>query len=89
VAGLDVTLLDEHVLGPLLGLGDGDPRLQLVPDVRDVGATTHACDHDGGVLFTLRAPGIEDLVTVAERHEVMSAKTTYVQPKPRTGVFLT
>jgi hypothetical protein len=25
---------------------------------------------------------------VAERHEVMSTKTTYVQPKPRTGIFL-
>ena len=40
------------------------------------------------MLFTLHAPSIEDLVSVAERHEVMSAKTTYVQPKPRTGIFL-
>jgi uncharacterized protein (DUF1015 family) len=88
VAGLDVTLLDEQVLRPLLGIGYGDPRLQFVPDLRDLGATTRECDADGGALFVLHAPGISDLVSVAERHEVMSTKTTYVQPKPRTGIFL-
>jgi uncharacterized protein (DUF1015 family) len=88
VAGLDVTMLDQLVLRPLLGIGCGDPRLQFVPDVRALGATTHECNADAGVLFTLHAPGIEDVVSVAERHEVMSPKTTYVQPKPRTGIFL-
>jgi hypothetical protein len=44
---------------------------------------------DGGVLLTLHSPGIEDLISVAERHEVMSARTTYVQPTLRTGIFLT
>jgi uncharacterized protein (DUF1015 family) len=88
VAGLDVTMLDEQVLRPLLGIDHGDPRLQFVPDLRDLGATTRECDADGGALFTLHAPGIADLVSVAERHEVMSTKTTYVQPKPRTGIFL-
>ena len=88
VAGLDVTMLDEQVLRPLLGISHGDPRLQFVPDLRDLGATTRQCDTDAGVLFTLHAPGIQDIISVAERHEVMSTKTTYVQPKPRTGIFL-
>jgi uncharacterized protein (DUF1015 family) len=89
VAGLDVTMLDEQVLRPLLGIDHGDPRLQFAPDLRDLGATTRECDADRGVLFMLHSPGIEDLISVAERHEVMSTKTTYVQPKPRTGIFLT
>jgi uncharacterized protein (DUF1015 family) len=88
VAGLDVTMLHEQVLGPLLGIDHRNPRLQFVPDVRGVGASTRDCDADAGVLFTLHAPGIEDLVSVAERREVMSTKTTYVQPKPHTGIFL-
>jgi uncharacterized protein (DUF1015 family) len=88
VAGLDVTMLHERVLGPLLGIDHRNPRLQFVPDVRGVGASTRECDADAGVLFTLHAPGIEDLVSVAERREVMSTKTTYVQPKPHTGIFL-
>ena len=88
MAGLDVTMLDEQVLRPLLGIDHGDPRLQFVPALRNLGATTRECNADAGVLFTLRAPRIEDVVSVAERHEVMSTKTTYVQPKPRTGIFL-
>jgi hypothetical protein len=62
VSGLDVTMLHEHVLGALLGTYHRNPRLQLVPDVRGVGASTRECDADAGVLFTLHAPGIEDLV---------------------------
>jgi uncharacterized protein (DUF1015 family) len=88
VAGLDVTVLNQQVLGPLLGIDHGNPRLQFVPDLRDLVATTRECDADAGVLFTLHAPSIEDLISVAERREVMSTKTTYVQPKPRTGIFL-
>ncbi len=88
VAGLDVTLLDTRVLRPLLGVGEGDPRLEFLPELRDLEPTTRACDEDGGVLLTLHAPHIEDLVEVAERREVMSAKSTYVKPKPRTGIFL-
>jgi uncharacterized protein (DUF1015 family) len=88
VAGLDVTRLDQLVLRPLLAIGPGDSRLEFLPDLRDLDAVTKECDADAGVLFALAAPRIEDVVSVAERHEVMSAKTTYVQPKPRTGIFL-
>ena len=88
VAGLDVTMLNEQVLHPLLGVNHGDPRLQYVPDLRDLSVTTRESDAEAGILFTLHAPSIEDLISVAERHEVMSTKTTYVHPKPRTGVFL-
>ncbi len=88
VAGLAVTLLEDRVLRTVLAIGDDDPRLSYVPDLRDLEPTICACDQDGGVLFTLHAPDIEDLISVAERHEVMSPKATYVKPKPRTGVFL-
>jgi uncharacterized protein (DUF1015 family) len=88
VAGLDVTLLEQQVLEPELGVHHGDPRLEYVPDLRDLPATVRQCDADGGVLFTLHAPRVEDVVAVAERGEAMSPKTTYVQPKPRTGIFL-
>ncbi len=88
VAGLDVTILDQQILRPRLGVVAGDPRLEFVPELRPLASTLRACDTDGGVLFTLQAPSIDDLVAVAERGEVMSAKSTYVQPKPRTGIFL-
>lgn len=88
VAGLDVTMLEDRVLQPILGIRDGDPRLEFLPELRDLEPTIRACDEDGGALFTLHAPRLDDLISVAERGEVMSAKTTYVKPKPRTGIFL-
>jgi uncharacterized protein (DUF1015 family) len=88
IAGLDVTVLDDQVLAPLLGIRGGHPRLEVLPELRDLDPAIRACDEDAGVLFTLHAPTLDDLVCVAERREVMSAKTTYVKPKPRTGVFL-
>ena len=88
VAGLDVTMLHEEVLLPLLGIDCNSPRLEFVPDLRDLGATMRECDAEQGIVFALHAPDIEELISVAERHEVMSPKTTYVQPKPRTGIFL-
>ena len=88
VAGLDVTMLDDAVLRPLLGMQGGDSRLEFLPELRNLERTIRACDEDGGVLFTLHAPRLDDLIAVAERGEAMSAKTTYVKPKPRTGVFL-
>ena len=88
VGRLDVTLLHERVLGPLLGIEEGDDRLEFHPELRELHPAVRACDDDGGVFFALAAPGVDDLVSVAERGEVMSAKTTYVRPKPRTGVFL-
>ena len=88
VSGLDVTMLDRQLLWPRLGIVAGDPRLEFVPELRPLASTLRECDVDGGVLFTLQAPSIDDLVAVADRGEVMSAKSTYVQPKPRTGIFL-
>ena len=89
VAGLDVTMLNQQVLRPLLCIGDGDPRLQYVPDLRDLSTVTRECDAQASILCTLHPPSIDDLISVADRHEVMSTKTTYVQPKPRTGILLT
>ncbi len=88
VGGLDVTMLDDRILRPLLGVQGGGPRLEFLPDTRDLRPATRACDDDGGVLFTLPRPDVDDVIAVAERREVMSAKTTYVKPKPRTGIFL-
>ena len=48
------------------------------------GAGTHP-DH---ALFVLAAPTHAELIDVAERGEVMPPKSTYIEPKPRAGIFL-
>lgn len=84
--GLDVAVLDEHVLRPLLG-GDTD-RLEIASALTPVAELRSACDGDGGALFALRAPAFDQLTEIADRGEVMPPKTTYFDPKPFAGIFL-
>ena len=89
VAGLDVAILDDHVLAPLLGRPlHASPRLEIASDLDGVAALTRACDADAGALFALRPPTLDQLTEVADRGEVMPPKTTYFDPKPYAGIFL-
>jgi uncharacterized protein (DUF1015 family) len=85
-AGLDVAILDEHVLRPLLA-GD-QRRLEIASALTSLTELVKACDEDGGALFALRPPTLEQLTEVADRSESMPPKTTYFDPKPFAGIFL-
>lgn len=89
VEGLDVTFLHREVLGPLFGIeGAGDPRLEVVTELAGAAELARRCDHDGGVLFLLGPPSIDQIMEVSDRGEVMPAKSTYFDPKPGAGIFL-
>jgi uncharacterized protein (DUF1015 family) len=87
-AGLDVTILDEQVLGPLLGPRPTSAQLEITSALTPLGDLAGACDRDGGALFAMRPPSLDQLFEVADRGEVMPPKTTYFDPKPYAGVFL-
>ncbi|RYU09910.1 DUF1015 family protein [Nocardioides iriomotensis] len=88
VAGLDVTLLQDRLLGPALGIdGPGDPRLEVHPDHVALDALVARCDADGGALFLLRPPALRALTEVADLGQVMPPKSTYFAPKPCAGIF--
>ncbi len=88
-AGLDVAILDDLVLAPLLGPNPhASPRLEIASAQGGVEELVHACDQDAGALFTLRPPSLDQLTEVADRGEVMPPKTTYFDPKPYAGIFL-
>ncbi len=86
-AGLDIAILNDQVLEPLLGL-DSTPRVEIASALTPLVELTKACDEDGGALFALRPPGLEQLTDIADRGEVMPPKTTYFDPKPYAGIFL-
>jgi uncharacterized protein (DUF1015 family) len=89
-AGLDASLLQEHLLGPVLDVsGQGHPRFEAVPDHLPLDHATARCDADGGALFVLAAPTLTALTRIADLGEVMPPKTTYFAPKPYAGIFLT
>jgi uncharacterized protein (DUF1015 family) len=89
VAGLDVTVLQAHVLDRLDGVVSGrKPLVDAIPATSPVEGMTARCDVDRGALFTLAAPAYDSIVEVADGGEVMPPKATYFEPKPCTGIFL-
>lgn len=79
--GLDAVLLERRVLGPS-GVGPTTPvRAPLADLIR-------RCAADGDVLFALAPPELATVTGIADRSEVMPAKTTSFQPKPVSGLVL-
>jgi uncharacterized protein (DUF1015 family) len=85
-SGLDVALIDDEILRPLLGVYSGHDKVGYVSDLADV--IEVAALHPEHALFLLAAPTHDELMDIAERGEVMPPKSTYIEPKPRAGVFL-
>jgi uncharacterized protein (DUF1015 family) len=89
VAALDIARLHANVLQPLLGIERvDDPRLEVTPATEPLERPMARCDVDGGVLFVPAAPSVAQLVEVADRGQVMAAKSTFFEPKPQAGIFL-
>lgn len=89
VAHLDVTVLQDRILGPVLGIVDPrtDPRLEFVPGTFGLGDVTRRAGPDGAV-FAVPPPDLRQLMAVADAGQVMPPKSTWFEPKLRSGVFL-
>ena len=87
---LDVARLQDGVLGPVFGIVDpgSDPMLDYVPDPAGLEALAGRCDEDGRVGFVTHPLSVPELMAVADAGELMPPKSSYFEPKPRSGVFL-
>ena len=89
VAALDVSMLQERVLGPVLGIGDPrlDPRISFVGGIR---GTTELERRAGteGIAFSMCATSIDQLLAVADAGLLMPPKSTWFEPKLRSGLFI-
>ena len=91
LAALDVAVLQDLVLTPLLGITDPrtDQRLTFVGGIRGVAELTRLVDdRPGSVAISLPPTAIEDLLAVADAGLVMPPKSTWFEPKLRSGLFL-
>jgi uncharacterized protein (DUF1015 family) len=90
VKALDVSILQDRILAPLLGIHDArsDERLGYVTG--DLGMRGLEQRHKDGwaVAFACHPTSIEELMQVADSGEVMPPKSTYFDPKMRSGIFL-
>ena len=90
VASLDVVILQERILAPLLGIADmrSDARLDYISGAQGLdGLARHAAD-GWAVCFACAATSIEQLMRVADAGALMPPKSTYFDPKARSGVFI-
>jgi uncharacterized protein (DUF1015 family) len=91
VAGLDVSLLHDRLLAPLLGITDPrqDPRISYVGGGRGLGELQRRVDARGdGAAWALFPCSFEELCAVADEGRLMPPKSTWFEPKPRSGLFI-
>ena len=90
VRGLDVAMLQDTVLGPLLGIEDPrrSSRIQFVGGIHGPSALSEAVRNGAAVAFHLYPTGLDQLFAVADAGEVMPPKSTWFEPKLREGVVV-
>lgn len=87
---LDVNILQERILRPLLGIDDprSDPRLDYRPGDFDAPSLARLREEGWRLVFATCPPSIEALMAVADAGETMPPKSTFFVPKLRSGIFV-
>ncbi len=87
---LDVSILQNNLLGPILGIKDPrtDKRIDFVGGIRGLEELMERADQDMKVAFVMCPTTIEDLISVADSGKIMPPKSTWFEPKLRSGLFI-
>ena len=90
VDGLDVSILQNHLLKPVLGIEDPktDKRIDFIGGIRGLKELERRVALDMKVAFSMYPTSIEELFAVADDHRLMPPKSTWFEPKLRSGLFL-
>lgn len=90
VKGLDVSLLQDYLLGPVLGIQDPktDKRIDFVGGIRGLKELERRVHTDMRAAFSMYPTSIEELADVADAGKLMPPKSTWFEPKLRSGLFL-
>ena len=88
---LDVTILSEQVLSPILNITDlrRDKRIDFVGGIRGLGELEKRVDSDEmAAAFALYPVSMQQLIDIADSGEIMPPKTTWFEPKLRSGLVV-
>jgi len=90
VESLDVSILQSNLLDPLLGIKDErtDARIDFVGGIRGTKELERRCGKDCVVAFTMHPTSIGELMKIADAGKVMPPKSTWFEPKLRSGVVV-
>ncbi|MBO6155330.1 MAG: DUF1015 domain-containing protein [Lachnospiraceae bacterium] len=90
VEGLDVSILQNVILNPILGITDPktDDRIDFVGGIRGLKELERRCDTDCKVAFAMYPTSIGELFAVADAGRLMPPKSTWFEPKLCSGLFI-
>lgn len=90
VEGLDVSILQNNLLKPILKIDDPrtDKRIDFVGGIRGLSELEKRVSEDMTVAFSMYATSIEELLNVADAGLLMPPKSTWFEPKLRSGLFI-
>lgn len=90
VDSLDVSVLQNHIFSPILQIRDPktDPGIRFVGGIRGTDILTKMADASGGAAFTLYPTSMDELLRVADSGRLMPPKSTWFEPKLRSGLFI-
>lgn len=90
VTQLDVSILQDKVLNPILGIQDPrtDQRISFVGGNHKAAELAQMADKTGGVAFVMYPTSMEDLMKIADESRLMPPKSTWFEPKLRSGLFI-
>ncbi len=90
VAGLDVSILQDYLLEPVLGITDPktDKRIDFVGGIRGLEELERRVHTDMKLAFSMHPTSMAELLAVADDNRLMPPKSTWFEPKLRSGIFL-
>lgn len=90
VLSLDVSLLQNYLLEPVLGIKDPrtDRRIDFIGGIRGLSELERRCNEDMKVAFCMYPTSITELFSVSDANMLMPPKSTWFEPKLRSGLFI-
>ena len=90
VGQLDVSILQDKVLGPVLGIEDPrtDERICFMGGNHKLKDLAAAADETGGAAFAMYPTSMEELMAIADEGKLMPPKSTWFEPTLRSGLFI-
>lgn len=90
VGALDVSLLQDYLLNPVLGIENPrtDKRIDFVGGIRGLKELERRVNEDMRIAFSMYPTSMEELLSVADAGLLMPPKSTWFEPKLRSGIFI-
>lgn len=87
---LDVSILQNNLLNPILGIDNPrtSDRIEFIGGVRGLEELEKRADTDMKVSFSMYSTEINDIMNIADSGNTMPPKSTWFEPKPRSGMFI-